>query len=149
MPNLGVFAQGSPQRLYLPVRCVEASSLTNGYLAALAVGGNSFDGNGAVMADSDVAANLPGFCGVAAQDIASNAYGVVQQLGFAASVFLSNVGSSLTINQGDPLVPGKAAGGAFSLAPTYAASGFKFILASNVPAAISASGWLSGLVRCV
>lgn len=137
------------EKVYLSVTNVEASSLTQGYLVALAIGGNSFDGVAAVLAASGTAANLPGFVGVAAADITSQSAGRVLAWGFAASVFLSNVGTSLTIAQGSPLVPGAVAGGAFSLAPTYAASGFKFILASNVPAAISASGYVSGLVRCL
>ncbi len=151
MPTLGVFAQGSSSKLFIPVKGVSASSLTTGYCVALAIGGNSFDGSQAVLAASGTAANLPGWIGVANSDIAVNGYGLVQCFGFAASVFLSNTNTSVTINQGDPLAPGAAAGGATSLAPTYAASGLKFILASNVPVALSIAGplYVSGLVRCL
>lgn len=152
MPSLGVFGQGSAAKLYLPVRCVNASSFTNGYGVAIAIAGNSFDGNAAVMPLSGTADNLPGWIGIASADIASNGYGLVQTWGFAASVFLSRTNTSVTINQGDPLVPGAVAGGAFSLAPTYAASGLKFILASNVPLTLSnavTASYLSGLVRCL
>lgn len=139
-------AQGD-ERAYGTYKCVEASSLTTGLLAALRLAAASFDGTSVVRADSDNTADLPGFIGVAAQDIASNAYGLVQVYGPVASVFISNVGSSITINVGDPLVPGKGAGGAFSSAPTYANSGFCFVIASNTPAAVSASGYCSGFVR--
>lgn len=136
------------ERGYGTWQCVEASSLTTGYLAALRIGTNgSFNGSNVVMADSDNAPDLPGFIGVAAQDIPSNTYGLIQVFGPVASVFISNVGTSLTVNVGDPLVPGKAGGGAFSGAPTYANSGFCFIIASNTPAAISAAGYLSGFIR--
>lgn len=144
-----LFKQASrgDERAYITVRCVEASSLTLGFGVAFRVGtAASFDGINAVMADSSNAADLPAWIGVAAQDIASNAYGIVQVYGPLASVYLSNTGSSLTINSGDPLVPGAGAGGFFSAAPTYANSGFKFILASNVPVATSATGYMSGLI---
>lgn len=150
MPTLGVFAQGSAAKLYLPVRSQQGASLTNGYAVALAIGGNSFDGNAAVLAASGTTADLPGFIGVAAADIANTSYGLVQCWGFALSALISQVGSSITINQGNPLFPGALAGGLFSgAAPTYANGGFKYLLASNVPAAISASAYLSGLVRCL
>lgn len=149
MPTLGVFGQGNAAKLYLPVRSQQGASLTNGYAVALAIGGNSFQGNNAVLPASGTAANLPGFIGVAVADIANTSYGLVQCWGFAVSALISQVGTSITINAGDPMVPGALAGGLFSLAPTYAASGFKFLLASNVPAAISASAYISGLLRCL
>ena len=150
MPVIGgPWAQGTAAKLYLPVRSQQGASLTTGYAVALAIGGASFQGNNAVLPASGTAGNLPGFIGVARADIADTEYGLVLCWGFGASVRYSNVGTSLTINQGDPLVPGAAAGGLFSLAPTYAASGFKFVLASNVPAAISATGYMSGLLRCL
>jgi hypothetical protein len=67
-------------------------------------------------------------------------------MGFVNSVLISNVGTSITINAGDPLVP--APGGMASAAPTYANSGFKWVTAaSNVPAAISAAAYVSGIIH--
>jgi len=152
MPTLGVFAPGSAGKLYLPVQNVAGATITKGYAAALAIGGNSFNGNAAVLAASATTADLPGFIGVADADIANTGYGLVQCWGFAASVFISRTNTSVTINQGDPLVPGAAGGGLTSAAPTYANSGFKFVLASNVPVTTSlavTSAYLSGLVRCL
>ena len=152
MPVLGVFSQGSAAKLYIPVTNVEASSLTLGYAVALRIDGASFNGNNAVMADSDNAVDLPGFIGVAAADIASNGRGLVQCWGFAASVYLSNTNTSVTHTQGDPLVPGARAGGLKSAAPTWANSGMKFILISNVPVTLSnaiVDSYASGLVRCL
>ena len=152
MPNLGVFGQGSSAKLYLPVRTTISASLTTGYLVAYALNGVSFDGNQAMLPDSDVAAHLPGFIGVANSDIAGSAYGLVQCYGFAASVFLSQYGTSVTVNQGNPLVPGAEAGGAGSAVPTYLNAGFKFILCSNPPATVSmakTANYASGIVRCI
>jgi hypothetical protein len=150
MPVLGVYAQGSPIQLYIPVRSVEGASLTNGFLVGYRIGtAASWNMNNAVLMASGTAPDLPGFIGVATADIADTAYGIALVAGYAASVRFSNVGTSITINSGDPLVPGAARGGAFSLAPTYAASGLRFILASNVPVAVSAAGWMSGLARCL
>lgn len=140
-------AQGD-ERAFMTIKNVEASSMTTGYLVAICVAQSaSFDGTQAVMAASGATGNLPAFIGVANMDIVSNGYGRVQTYGPCASVAFSNQGSSITINVGDPLVPGAAKGNATSLAPTYAASGFKYILASNVPAAISAAGYMNGWIR--
>lgn len=149
MPVLGVFGQGSPGQLYLPVQSVEGASLTNGFLVGFRLAAASFNMNASVLMASGTAADLPGFIGVAAADIADTSYGLALAFGYAASVRYSNVGSSLTINSGDPLIAGAVRGGAFSVAPTYANAGLKYILASNVPAAISASGWMSGFARCL
>lgn len=136
----------SPENVYTVVTNVDARSLTQGWPVALRLGtAASLNFNAAVLALSGTAADLPGFLGVADQDIATNAVGRVVLWGYAKSVFLSNVGSSLTVNNGDPLVPGAA--GFFSLAPTYAASGFKYVICSNRPAAISAAAWASGFVK--
>lgn len=138
------------ERGFMTIKNVEASSLTTGYLVALRVGtGASFNGTNAVRAAAAGTADLPAFIGVAVQDIASNNYGLVQTYGPTASVAISNVGTSITINVGDPIVPGGAAGTGFSLAPTYAASGFKYILASATNPAISAFGYISGWIRGV
>lgn len=135
------------ERVYGTYKNVEASSITNGYLAALRLGTSaSFDGTQVVRAAGGNTADLPGFIGVAAQDIVSNGYGLIQLYGSCASVFLSGTTTSLTINVGDPLVPGALAGGAFSLAPTYVASGFAYVIASNVSNA-SITGWISGFMR--
>lgn len=138
-----------PEKVFISVHNVEASTITTGYAVNMAIGGNSFDGASVTMAISGTAGNLPAFIGVASADIPSNGYGLVQKYGFAASVFLSNTGTSVTINQGNPLVPGALAGGLTSAAPTYANGGSYFILASNTPVAISASGYASGFVRCL
>lgn len=152
MPSLGVFGQGSAAKLFVPVKNVSASSLTTGYAVALALAGNSFDGNAAVLPASGTAGNLPGFLGVASADIASNAYGLVQSWGFAASVYLSQYGTSVTVNQGNCLVPGAEAGGLGSAVSTYLNAGFKFIVASNTPATVSmakTANYCSGLIRCI
>mgnify|MGYP001591337284 CR=1 FL=1 len=121
-----------PEQIVMPVTNVDARSLTQGWPVALRLGTNaSMNFNNAVLALSGTAADLPGFLGVADQDIATNAVGRVILWGYAKSVYISQTGTSITINNADPLVPGAA--GFFSLAPTYAASGFKYVIASAVP----------------
>jgi len=136
--------------LYIPVRAVEGTTLTTGYAVVMACDGNSIDGISVLLADSDDAAGLPGFCGVAASDIADAGYGLVQCFGFANSVRFSDTGTSVTITLGDACVPGKGAGGLTSgVAPSYADSGFKFVIPSNLPATLSAAGWMSGVLKCL
>jgi hypothetical protein len=106
---------------------------TTGYSVVLAVS-NSNDGVGGMIPAS--AGFYPGFIGMARNDIAANDYGLVQIAGFVNSVFLGNVGTSNTVNAGDPVV--LAPGGFASAAPTYANSAFGWLFASNVSAAVSA-----------
>lgn len=129
------------ENVYRIVKAVEGATITTGLPVSLV--NTSTDGVNAVI--SNAAADHPGFIGVAVEDIANNQYGRVQVGGFVNSVLLSHVGSSITINAGDPLVP--SASGFFSAAPTYAAGGFKFLSASNVPVAVSAGAYASGLIK--
>lgn len=133
----------NPERMYRSIKNVEGATITTGLPVALALG-TSNDGISAVIADA--AAVYPGFVGIALSDIPNNEYGRIQGMGFVNSVLISNVGTSITINAGDPLVP--SAKGMFSAAPTYANSGFKWVTAaSNVPAAISAAAYVSGIIH--
>lgn len=135
--------RSTPERVYMSIKNVEGATITTGLPVALALG-TSNDGISATIANA--AADYPGFLGIALSDIPNNEYGRVQTAGFVNSVLISNVGTSITINAGDPLVA--APGGMFSGAPTYANSGFKWVAAaSNVPAAISAAAYVSGLIR--
>ena len=140
-----------PEKVQITVRNVEATSITLGMAVALCIGtSGSFDGIQCVRPASGTAANLPGFLGVALQDIASNGFGLVQIFGPVASVLLSNVGTSVTIAAGDPLIPSPAAGLFSSAVPSYAASGFGWVIASNVPAntmSQAAPLYCSGFVR--
>ena len=144
----------SPEQVFVAVTNVDARSLTQGWPVAMRLGTNaSMNFNNAVLALSGTAADLPGFLGVADQDIATNAVGRVIVWGYAKSVYLSSVASSITITNADPLVPGAA--GFFSLAPTYIASGLKYVIASNMPTGTLASSlsaavntqWGSGFVK--
>lgn len=133
----------NPERMYRSIKNVEGATITTGLPVALALG-TSNDGVNATIANA--AADYPGFVGIALTDIPNNEYGRIQGMGFVNSVLISNVGTSITINAGDPLVP--APGGMASAAPTYANSGFKWVTAaSNVPAAISAAAYVSGIIH--
>lgn len=131
------------ENVYRTVLNVEGATITTGLPVSLV--NTSTDGVSATIANA--AADYPGFIGIAVQDIANNDYGRVQTSGFVASILLSNAGTSITINANDPLVPAPA--GMYSGAPTYANSGFKFVSASNVPVAVSAAAYVSGLIKIV
>lgn len=131
------------EKVYISVKNVEGATITAGLPVGYALGAASNNGVNAVIANAAV--DYPGFLGIAVADIPNNEYGRVQIAGYVGSILLSNVGSSITINAGDPLVPGPA--GFFSAAPTYANSGFKWLTAQNVPVAVSAAAYASGLLR--
>ena len=130
------------ENVYRVIQNVEGATITAGLPVALQILASN-DGVQATIANAS--ADYPGFIGVATKEIANNDFGLIQTSGFVSSVLISNVGTSITINAGDPLVP--AAAGFFSAAPTYANSGFKWLAASNVPAAISAAAYASGLIK--
>lgn len=129
------------ENVFRTILNVEGATITTGLPVSLV--NTSMNGVNAV--NSNAAADHPGFQGVAIQDIANNQYGRIQVSGFVNSILLSNVGSSLTIATNEPLVPAPA--GFFSGAPTYANSGFKWLFASNVPVALSAAAYASGLIK--
>lgn len=139
------------ERAFMSVKNVEATSITTGMGVALRIGTTaSFDGTNAVRATSATAADLPGFLGVAVSDLASNAFGLVQIFGNCASVLLSNLNTSITINVGDPMIPSALAGAFASAVPSYAASGFGWVIASNVPTntlSQAAPMYISGFIR--
>ena len=141
--QVGVVNRDKAEKVFISVKNVEGATMTVGLPVGYALGAASNDGIQAVIANA--AADFPGFLGIAVKDIPNNEYGRIQISGFVASILLSNVGTSITINAGDPLVPGPA--GFFSAAPTYANSGFKWLQAQNVPVAVSAAGYASGLLR--
>lgn len=141
------------ERAFLTGKNVEASSITTGMGVALRIGTTaSFDGTSVVRAASGNAADLPGFIGISVRDIPSNSYGLIQCFGNTASVLLSVTTTSITITAGDPLIPGAVAGTMFSGVPTYAASGFNWVIASNPPQITlsnAAPQYSSGFVRCL
>jgi len=132
------------EKVYIGIKNVEGATMTVGLPVAYVLG-TSADGVNAVIANA--AADFPGFIGVVVRNIANNDYGQVQIAGWVNSILLSNVGTSITVNAGDPLVP--SAAGFASAAPAYANSGFRWIAASNVPVAISAAAYASGLLRMI
>ncbi len=130
------------EKVFISVSNTSGTTITTGYGVSYQLGASN-DGMQAQLAS--VAAN--GFVGVAVKDIAINDIGLVQIAGFVNSVLLSNVGTSITVNAGDPLVPAPA--GFASSAPTYANSGFRMVFASNVPVAVSAVAYASGLIKMI
>lgn len=143
------------ERVFVTVKNVEASSITTGYAATLRITTTaSFDGTSAVMTRSAQTLDLPGWLGVSVQDIPSNGFGLVQTFGNCLSVLISQMNTSITITAGDPLTPCALAGALSSVlgAPTYAGSGFGWVIASNPPTnTLSQAGplYASGFIRCI
>ena len=137
-----------PEQAFIEVRNAPgvAQSITTGYPVCLATPAASFDMTQAVVMPG-TSNNPGGFVGIAFKDIGANQFGLIQTYGWIGSIALSNTGNSLTINSGDTLVPAPA--GMFSAVPTWANSGWRYVLASNVPAATSAPAYCSGFIRAI
>ncbi len=140
------------ERVFITVLNTAASSMTTGYAVSLTLAAASADGHQAVMTASGTAGTLPGWVGVAAADIAANTRGRVQCLGYVASIYLSQVATSITVTLGDALVPGAETGGLFSTVPTYLNSGFRYALVISAPPTLSGTkitNYTSGILRCL
>ena len=138
-----------PDRVLISIRNVDGSgSITTGMGACLVQAGASINGINAVRS---TAGTWLGFCGVARSDIAINDYGLVTAWGYAASINISNVGTSLTITRGDILVPSAVAGAFFSSLTNQALSTllYRYAYAATTTVAVSAEGWIDGVVRAL
>ncbi len=144
-------ASAGDERVFVSVKNVDATSITTGYGVLYATAAASFDGISALISISTHATPWS-WVGVAVKDIAVNAFGLVQTYGNCLSVLLSQLGTSITIGSGNPLIPSPVAGAFHSGAPTFANSGFNYIIASNTPAnTMSTAGplYCSGFIRCL
>ncbi len=121
-------------------------SITLGAGVCLAQAGASIDGIGAV---NSTAATWEGWIGIARSGVAINDFGKTTAAGYAASILLSHVGTSITITAGDFLKPGAVAGTFFSSLTDQAMSTllYKYAYAASTTVAISAQTWVDGVVR--
>lgn len=120
------------EKVFILVKNVDGSgSITTGMGAQLTQLAASFDG---VSSVKSAAALYNGFMGIAVQDIAINAFGLVQNWGFCNSVQVSGVGSSLSVQVGNYLIPGAVAGQFFSSLTDQALSTLLYRYAINATA---------------
>lgn len=136
-----------PDRVMIVVKNVDGSgSITTGLGVAFPGSGASIDGIGVVK---HTAALTKGFAGIAAGDIPINGVGLATVWGYAASVQISNVGTSITITAGDILRPGAVAGTFFSgqaNGETLSTLLYRYVYAANSNT-ISAQAWVPGIVK--
>lgn len=120
-------------------------SVTTGYAVALVTTAASFDGISSVRRTAALGKT---FFGVAQGDVAINSFGKAVIYGYAASIALSNVGTSITVTAGDVLIPGAVAGTHFSSVTDQALSTqlYRYSVAGQTTT-ISAAAWVSGYVR--
>ncbi len=140
-----------PEVVKIMVKNVDGGgSITTGNGVCLVQAGASIDG---ISAINSTAATYEGFCGVAAQDIAINGYGLAVAWGIAQSVLISHVGSSITVTAGDILKPGAVAGTFFSSLTDQAVSTlfYRYVIAATTPVAVStlAQSYCKGLVKAL
>ncbi len=120
-------------------------SVTTGNAVAIVTTAASFDGVNAVRR---TAALQNTFHGVSISDVPINGFGKAVIYGYAASIAISNVGSSITITAGDNLIPGAVAGTWFSSVTAQALSTVLYRYATaGQTVTISAATWVSGYVK--
>lgn len=120
-------------------------SITTGAGIAIVTTAASFDGAASVRGTAGLAKT---FAGVAVKDTAINGFGKAVVWGYAASVLISNVGTSITVTAGDVLIPGAVAGTFFSTVTDQALSTllYRYVVAGATNT-ISAQAWVAGFVR--
>jgi len=120
-------------------------SITTGYGIALVTSNASFDGLASV---TSTAATIRDFHGIAVKDTPINQFGKATIYGYAASIVISNVGTSITVTGGDTLKPGAVAGTFFSSITDAAMTTLLNVrVVAGQTVTISALGWTSGFVR--
>lgn len=137
------------EKVFIVVKNVDGTgSMTTGLGVNLVAAGASIDG---VSAIQSTAATWKGFVGVAHQDIAINAYGLVQSWGFASSVQISGVGTSITVTAGDVLKPGAVAGTFFSSLTDQALSTmlYRYAYVATTQTISANPGWTSAIIRAL
>lgn len=146
--------RNDPERVLINVKNVDGGgSITTGMGVALVATAASGDGINAVKTTA-TAGNANNFCGVALQDIAINAYGLVTAWGWAASVALSQSVGSWTITAGEILIQSATAAGTFTSVVTNAALStamYKYVVAAGAVADTISNPrpYISGLVRAL
>ena len=120
-------------------------SITTGYGIRTVQTAASFDGVASVQSS---AGGIKDFNGIVVRDTAINGFGKATVYGYAASVVISNVGTSITVTAGDTLKPGAVAGTWFSSLTDAAMTTVlnKYVVAGQTNT-ISALAWVSGFVR--
>lgn len=140
------------EKVFIIVRNVDGGgSITTGMGACLVA--TAASGNG-VSAVRSLPALARDFVGVAVQDIAINAYGLVQAWGYVSSVFLSQSVGSWTITSGDQLRLNVTAPGAFTsvITPQAVSTHFyKYVVAAGAVADTISNPrpYMSGIVRAL
>jgi hypothetical protein len=137
-----------PEQVLVVVQNVDGSgSFTTGMGVTLVQTGTSADGMQAVK---NTAALIQGFAGVAAQNIPINGWGSLVAWGFAGSVMISSVGTSITVNAGNMLLPGAVAGTWFSSITPQAASTLLYRYITSIDTiTVSTTAWVRGLVKAL
>lgn len=137
------------EKVFIIVKNTDGTgSMTTGLGVCLVQAGASIDGVSAVQ---QTAGTIKGFVGVANQDIAINAFGLVQSWGFAASVQISGVGSSITVTAGDTLKPGAVAGTFFSSLTDQALSTllYRYAYVATTQTVSANPVWTSAIIRAL
>lgn len=120
-------------------------SITTGFGVKLVTTAASFDG---VSCNQATAADMKNFNGVAVRDVPINGFGIATIWGYAASVVISNVGTSITVTAGDILKIGAVSGTWFSSVTDAAMTTVlnKYIIAGSTNT-VSALAYVSGFVH--
>lgn len=138
--------RNDPESIRVAFKNVDGGgSIATGYGIQIVGSAASFDGISAVPS---TAAGIKNFNGIVAKDVPINGFGKATVWGYAASIAISNVGTSITVTANDTLKPGAVAGTFFSSITDAAMTTLlnKYAVAGQTTT-ISALGYVSGFVH--
>jgi hypothetical protein len=144
--DFGIISRDNSESIRIAFKNVDGGgSITTGYGVALVTTAASFDGVSAVKRTGALQGS---FFGISTSDVAINGFGKAVVWGYAASVAISNVGTSITVTAGNVLIPGAVSGTQFSGVASEALSAqlYKYVIAGSTNT-ISGAAWVSGFVR--
>ena len=120
-------------------------SITTGFGVAVVTSVASFNGNNVVKSTAALGKT---FWGVSQKDVPINGFGKATVSGYAASIAISNVGTSITVTAGDVLIYGAVAGTFFSSITDQAlTTQFYRYIVNGTTQTVSALAWVSGFVK--
>lgn len=120
-------------------------SITTGWGIAIVTTNASFDGVNSVKYGATL---VKSFWGVSQDDVPINSWGKAVVAGYAASIAISNVGTSITVTAGDILIPGALGGTFFSSVTNEALSTLHYrYVVNGQTQTISALAYVQGFVR--
>ena len=141
-------SRSSAETVFIVAKNVSGSTITAGYSCAFDVGA-SVDG---VRVTQCTSTELSAYAGVADNDIANSAYGLIQVYGYRSAVYVKRSDNSATIATGSGLLPVDAVWSLTHQATSGTAKSFAFLCEAIADSSTTSSAYsanFKGFIRAL